>query len=65
VPFKIITSDGTTYQVNHRDLIMVGMSSVVIGYPSDRPPHAYERYDIVSMRHIIRLEPKEAQAPAS
>jgi hypothetical protein len=35
--FRIVTSDGTVYDVNH--------------------PEPYERYDIVSMRHIVRLEP--------
>jgi hypothetical protein len=63
VPFRIVTSDGTTYEVRHPDMVMVGMSSVMVGYPSEQPPHAYSRVDIVSMRHVVRLEPAEtAQA---
>jgi hypothetical protein len=45
--------------VPHPDLIMVGLSSVIIGYPSDQEPHAYSRWDVVSLRHVIRLEPHE------
>jgi hypothetical protein len=58
-PFRIVTSDGTVYEVRHPDLVMIGLSSVVIGYPSEQDPHSYERADIVSLRHIIRLEPEQ------
>lgn len=57
VPFRVVTSDGTTYEVRHPELCMVGFPSVIIGYPDPREPGAYARYDIVSMRHIVRLEP--------
>jgi hypothetical protein len=57
VPFRVVTSDGTTYEVRHPELCMVGFPSVIIGYPDPRLPHAYERWDVVSMRHIVRLEP--------
>jgi hypothetical protein len=60
-PFRIVTSDGTTYEVRHPELVMVGVASTIIGYPDRHNPGVYERYDIVSMRHIVRLEP-EAQA---
>ncbi len=59
VPFRIVTSDGTTYEVRHPDMVFVGLSSVLVGYPSEREPHAFTRYDVVSMRHIVRLEPAE------
>lgn len=59
IPFRILTSDGTFYEVRHPDLVMIGLSSVAIGYPSERDPHSYEKMDIVSLRHIVRLEPEE------
>jgi len=65
LPFRVVTTGGTVYQVPHPDLIMVGLSSVVIGYPSDEEPHAYARYDVVSMRHVIRLEPSEENVPSA
>lgn len=58
-PFRIITSDDTVYEVRHPELVMIGLSSVIIGYPSKEEPYAYSRWDVVSMRHIIRLEPAE------
>jgi hypothetical protein len=64
VPFRIVTTDGVTYEIRHPDMVFVGMSSVLVGYPSERPPHAYTRYDVVSMRQIVRLEPAETpQSP--
>jgi hypothetical protein len=59
-PFRIVSSDGTVYEVRHPDLVAVGLASAFIGYPDQRDPRFYERFDIVSMRHIVRLEP-EAQ----
>jgi hypothetical protein len=55
-PFRIVTTDGTTYLVRHPRLVMVGTRSVIIGYPDETVPDAYARYDIVSLLHIIRLE---------
>jgi hypothetical protein len=64
VPFRIITSDGTVYEVRHPDLVMPGLTSVIIGYPAEQAPYAYSRWDVVSMQHIIRLEPREEETPA-
>jgi hypothetical protein len=61
VPFRIVTSNGTTYEVCHPELVMVSVASAIIGYPDRNQPGAYDRFDIVSMRHIVRLEP-EAQS---
>jgi hypothetical protein len=65
VPFRIITSDGTIYEVRHPDMVLVGMSSVLVGCPSEQPPHAYDRYDVVSMRHVVRLEPEPSAETAA
>lgn len=64
VPFRIITSDGTVYEVAHPELVMPGLSSVIIGYPLPQEPHAYSHYDVVSLRHVVRLEPREEPAEA-
>lgn len=65
-PFRIVTSDGTMYEVRHPELVMIGLSSVIVGYPDEKNPFAYSRWDVVSMQHIIRLEPQvgEQAAPA-
>lgn len=63
-PFRIVTTDGTIYEVLHPELVMLGLGSCIIGYPSPQMPWAYDRYDIVSLRHIIRLEPVAEAASA-
>jgi hypothetical protein len=65
VPFRIVTSDGTIYEVRHPDLVMPGLASVVIGYPAPENPQFYGRFDIVSLRHVIRLEPQESPEPTA
>ncbi|MFO0925972.1 MAG: hypothetical protein U0736_02910 [Gemmataceae bacterium] len=57
VPFRVVTTDGTTYEVRHPEMVLVAHASAVIGYPDPRDPGTAQRYDIVSMRHIVRLEP--------
>jgi hypothetical protein len=53
-PFRIVTSDGTTYEVRHPDMVLVGIASVHIGYPDETG--VATRIDIVATRHIVRLE---------
>jgi hypothetical protein len=65
VPFRIVTPEGLTYEVHHPELCMVGLTSVVVGYPSQDDPATYNRYDIVSPGHIYRLEPLPQPAPPS
>jgi hypothetical protein len=65
VPFRVVTPEGTTYEVRHPELCMVGLASVVIGYPSPDDPATYDRYDIVSLRHVYRLEPLPAGQPGA
>ena len=57
VPFRVVTSDDTTYEIRHPELVMVALGSTVIGYPTPGNPMTMARYDIVSMFHIVRLEP--------
>ena len=55
-PFRIVTSDGVTYDVRHPDLVLVTLGSAVVGFPDPSAPGVASRYDIVSLRHIVRLE---------
>ena len=58
VPFRIHLSDGTTYDIRHPELVMVGKSIALVGArASDTPGTIFERYDIISLIHITRLEP--------
>jgi hypothetical protein len=55
-PFRIEVSDGSAYEVRHPEMVMVTVGCVVIGIP---PVGAVqlpsERYETVSIRHIVKL----------
>ena len=59
IPFRVVTTDSTVYEVRHPELVILSLASAVIGYPDPNQPRVASRYDIVSIRHIIRLEPME------
>ncbi len=62
-PFRIHLTEGTTYEVRHPELILVGRRSVVVGISNveQRPP-LYDRYTTLALVHIVRLEPLAATA---
>ena len=57
-PFRLHVSDGTTYEIRHPELLMVALASAVVGLTSAGQlfPQV-ERYEIVDLLHIVRLEP--------
>jgi hypothetical protein len=55
-PLRLCMSDGTIYEVRHPELVIVALGTAVVGYPSPNFPGAAERYDIVSLRHVVRIE---------
>jgi hypothetical protein len=63
-PFRIVMSDGTMYEVRHPEMVIVARSTAVIGYPDPASPEVAERYDIVALAHIVRIEFIEQPAPA-
>jgi hypothetical protein len=63
-PVRLCMSDGTIYEVRHPDLVIVALGTAVVGYPSPDFPGAAARYDIVSLRHIVRIEFLDVPEPA-
>jgi len=57
-PFRIYVSDGAAYDVRHPEMVMVTRASALVGFPEpeDLPP-AIERYSLIDLLHITRLEP--------
>ena len=55
-PFRIVVSEGATYDVRSPEQIIVARDSVTIGIPSDSDDF-YETTDVVDLFHVIRLEP--------
>jgi hypothetical protein len=62
-PFRIHLTDGTTYEVRHPELVLVGRRSMVVGVSDvEQQPVVYDRYTTVALVHIVRLEPLAATA---
>jgi hypothetical protein len=54
-PFRVITSDGSDYEVRHPEMGWLTRSSLLVGLEErDRYP---ARYKIVSLLHVTTLEP--------
>jgi hypothetical protein len=57
LPFALVTTDGTTYEVRHPEMLMPGRRTVTIGLPDNPAVPVYDRQVIVSLLHVQRLEP--------
>jgi hypothetical protein len=59
VPFRLVCTDGMSYQIAHPELVMVSLGSAIIGYPSPDLPGAILRHDLVALRSVVRIEYQE------
>jgi len=57
LPFRIVMTDGATFEIRHPDLIWVGRRSAMIGLTGQSGQEFYERSVQVDLLHVIRLEP--------
>jgi hypothetical protein len=64
-PFRLILTTGTTYDVRHPDLIMVGRRSAVIGVTSDPNRKIYDHTIKVDLLHIVGIEELPVSPPSS
>jgi len=63
-----VTTTGKTYDITERDIPMlwVGQRTVLIGYRVPDTNPYFDRYEVVSLIHIVRLEPlSQTQQQAS
>jgi hypothetical protein len=58
-PFRIFTTSGKNYDVTEkdRDMLLVLQGVVVIGLRVAENDPFFDRYGVVSLLHIVRLEP--------
>jgi hypothetical protein len=56
IPFRVILTTGTTHDIRHPDLIMVGTRSATIGLTNDENGIAYDRTTIVDLLHVVGIE---------
>jgi len=62
-PFRLVMTDGASYEVRHPDLLLVGIRTLTIGLTGKPGQTFYERSVQVDLLHIVRLEPLEAAQP--
>jgi hypothetical protein len=55
-PFRLVTSDGTCYDIRHPDLVSVTLTEAIVGFPDPAGSGAWSRFDIVGLEHVVRLE---------
>jgi hypothetical protein len=65
-PFRIRLSNGIVHEIRHPEMVMPTASSVIVGTPAhDAPLPAVGDYVIVSLLHIVQLEPLSVAASAT
>jgi hypothetical protein len=61
VPFRLTLTAGSTYEIRHPELCMVGRRSAIIGVTTrDDPDRLFDRSVDIDLLHIVKLEPIEA-----
>jgi hypothetical protein len=56
---------GTAYRINHPELVMVGLASAIVAFGDEQRPELYSSWEIVDLRHIVRLERIEPASQAT
>lgn len=61
VPFRLVTTDGTGYEIRHPQMLVPGRRVAIIGLPDDPNYPSFDRTVTVSLLHVQRLEPLPTQ----
>jgi hypothetical protein len=56
IPFRIHLDDGTVYEIRHPELVLLSVASALIAFPDPDHPGLNRSWEIVSLRHMVRLE---------
>jgi hypothetical protein len=64
-PFRLVMTDGGSYEIHHPDLLMIGQRTAVIGLVGDAGKEFFERSVKVDLLHVVRLEPIGARASSA
>ena len=60
VPFRICLTDGKSYDVSHRDFVMIARTVIDIGVGNIPGSGIYDQIVRVSPLHIVRIENLQA-----
>ena len=64
-PFRIVLSDGTTYDIRHPDLLWVGQRSAYVGLTGQPADTFFERSIKLDLLHVTQIIPLEPHSPPS
>jgi hypothetical protein len=62
-PFRIVVSDGSTYEIRHPEFCMVLQTSVIIGVPGTPTGGIPESAEWIDARHIVKVIPLSPASP--
>jgi hypothetical protein len=62
-PIRIITSSGTSYDVYHPDLILVGRREIVIGTALPDDPLHFDRTARIAILHVTDIQDLPPNTP--
>ena len=62
-PIRLIVSDGSFCDIQHPELCMVGLGSVIVGLANDPASPFFERTVRIDNRHISRVVPLPVTSP--
>jgi hypothetical protein len=60
VPFRIWLTDGKSYDVPHRDFVMISRTVIDIGVSRHTDKGIYDEFVRISSLHIVRVENLQA-----
>jgi len=61
LPFRITLTEGSTYEVRHPELCMVGRRAAIVGVLTPgRSDLLFDRSVTIDLLHIVKLEPVES-----
>lgn len=59
-PFRIVMTDGVSFDIRHPDLLWVGQRTAYVGLTGHAGQEFFERSVKVDLLHVIRIEPLDA-----
>ena len=64
-PFRLVLSDGASYDIRHPDLLWVGQRSAYVGLTGQAGSTFFERSVKVDLLHVTQIVPIGAESPPS
>jgi hypothetical protein len=62
VPFRMHVSEGMVYEIRHPEMVIVMAAAAIVAFPDPANEALASGWELVDLRHLIRLEPIRSQA---